>query len=90
MATFTKEYLSDVLESTNIKSNAGRTEAINILLDAIAGLDEAETLELRGFGTFERKRQTQHNRCNPRTGDPVDSVSFTTLRFKPSKMLRRS
>lgn len=63
-------------------------EAVLELLDFIISMNEDDTLEIRGFGTFKRKRTPEAKRRNPYTGGSAEGKSFTTLRFKPSKAVR--
>jgi nucleoid DNA-binding protein len=56
---------------------------------AIRELKPGDRLEIRQFGTFERKTAPGKTRRNPITGGTVKCEPYSTLRFKPSKMTRR-
>lgn len=59
-----------------------------ILQDMIHGLEQGESIEVRGFGTFSvRYRQAQLGR-NPRTGEPVNIAQRHVVHFKTAKNLR--
>ena len=62
---------------------------IEVVLEEIGELAEGCCMELRGLGTFERKRQTMRGKHNPKTLEPAPEKTYSTIRFKPSKMLRR-
>lgn len=60
---------------------------IKKLKDAIAG---GNTVELRGFGTFEaRTRKGRARARNPRTGEPVVVRSHSVPYWKPGRELKR-
>lgn len=78
----------DLVESTLVVADLDRDDIIFEVLDFISKLKEGDRLEIRGFGSFVRKRSTTVNRRNPYNGQSVGAGTFTTIRFKPSKMLR--
>lgn len=63
--------------------------ALEIILESIIDLELEQTLELRSFGTFERRMVELRNKRNPITGEAVEVKPFSTIRFKPSKLIRR-
>ena len=65
--------------------------AVGIICEFIVNMANGDRLELRGLGTFTRKDVTAKARRNPHTGTINDHIEpYTTIRFKPSKKIRRS
>lgn len=62
--------------------------ALKTVIEYIASIPVGDRVEIRGFGTFERKNVTGENKHNPKTGEPVVFTPYSTLRFKPSKLLK--
>ena len=64
---------------------------LNMVLDQIErSLRAGEQVTLHGFGTFELKKRDARTGRNPRTGEPVEIASSTTVAFKPAKALKDS
>lgn len=74
--------------STGIPLRAAET-ALGIVLETIINLDLGEVLELRGVGTFERRMIAPKGKRNPITGETVEVKPYSTIKFKPSKHIRR-
>ena len=84
--TLTKE-LTEVLGFTLRDSKL----AVDLICDFIVNMTGGDRLELRGLGTFTRRDVTATARRNPHTGEINDHIEpYTTIRFKPSKKIRRS
>jgi integration host factor subunit beta len=79
---YKRQHLTDAIKGMDAD------EAVLELLDFIISLKEDDRLEIRGFGTFERKRTPQAKRRNPYSGGKLIGPSFSTIRFKPSKTVR--
>ena len=64
-----------------------------IIVDTVFGsiveaLRRGEKVELRGFGSFRRRRREPRRGRNPRTGDRVDVPSKHIAYFKPGRELK--
>ena len=65
-------------------------QAVDLICDFIVNMANGDRLELRALGTFTRKDVTAKARRNPHTGTINDHIEpYTTIRFKPSKKIRR-
>ena len=51
-------------------------------------LEQGNSIEIRGFGTFKVHHRKARMARNPRTGEPVKVPARTSPVFKPSKHLR--
>ncbi len=59
------------------------------LLNAVKqALEEGESIEIRGFGTFKLRRRKARTARNPRTGEAVDVPARDVPVFKPSRSFR--
>lgn len=65
---------------------------VDIFLDEIKGaLEEGESVELRGFGTFEvRERKGRKKARNPKTGETVSVQDHAVVAFRSGKELKSS
>jgi len=71
-------------------SRAASDRALRSMLAALrAALRRGETVTLVGFGSFSVARRRPRTIRNPRTGHAA-TVGGRTLRFKPSKELKRA
>jgi len=62
---------------------------IGTVIHYINDLPLNDKLVLRGLGTFTRKHILIPNNVNPRTGEPMPMINYTTVKFKSSKSLRK-
>jgi integration host factor subunit beta len=90
MPKFTK---ADLTASLYEKIGAEKQEIrlmLDNILDEIKGaLMRGDTVELRGFGTFEvRYRKGRSKARNPRTGEPVQVASHGIAAFRPGRELK--
>lgn len=83
MANATKQDLiQDVTCATGIVKSKVRT-VVEQFFDVVAeSLAEGNTIELRGFGTFVRKKRKARPARNPRTGETVYLDSRSVIAFK--------
>jgi len=62
---------------------------ISVIINYINDLPINDKLVLRGLGTFTRKHILRKNSKNPKTGELMPPVEYTTIKFKSSKSLRK-
>lgn len=84
----TKDTLVDVLRAELLLQKSDANAAISLIISYIDKLPVGDKLVLRGFGTFERKHVTRTHNINPKTKEPMGTLSYTTIQFKRSKQLR--
>ena len=86
--TLTKKALAEALHHRLNLNKEESQEAIEIILRFISELADGDKIEIRGFGTFSRKKVSTKGKRNPMTGVVVVGKEYTTLRFKASPALR--
>ncbi len=70
---------------------AAAERAVNSVLDCIkAGVKEAGTVQLIGFGTFEIKHRKAREGRNPQTGATMQIPASKSVGFKPGKQFKES
>lgn len=80
-----------IAKSINDKTGMGldkATLAVDLVFETIGNIQDGDTVELRGFGTFTRKAHYPHNKRNPNTGAKVEAEPYSDIRFRPSKLTR--
>lgn len=64
-------------------------QALSAILEQIAtALSRGESINLIGFGTFERRHRAARTGKNPQSGAPIEIGARNTVGFKPGKSLR--
>lgn len=51
-------------------------------------LQYGDKVQIRGFGTFEKRHRVERNGYNPTTGERMPFDAYDTVTFVPSKELR--
>jgi integration host factor subunit beta len=87
---FTK---ADIVDAVYEKTGMNRKEiraVVDIFINEIkTALVERQTIELRGFGTFEIKVRKARSRArNPRTGEIISTRPRGSVSFRPGRELR--
>ncbi len=70
-------------------SRAHAERCVNSVLEAIAdGLEQDNTVQLVGFGTFEVRRRKARVGLNPQTREPMQIAASKTVGFRPGNKLK--
>lgn len=78
-------YIADRADITAEKAQ----QALAAILDEITNaLSRGDSVNLIGFGTFERRHRAARTGKNPQTGETLAIAASTTIGFKPGKALR--
>ena len=65
------------------------TEVLDAVLAAISGaLKQGREVRLAQFGMFDVTKRPARTGRDPRTGEPIEIPTSTTVRFRPSKQFR--
>ena len=65
------------------------TASLRVVLDFIQeSLEDGDTVQLTGFGTFSVKEKPERKGRNPSTGEEITIPARTVVRFKPGKLLK--
>ena len=84
---------NDLIESVYLNTKIEKHE-IQVIFDSLLeqlklSLENGKTIELRGFGTFEKRlRKGRSNARNPKTGEKVQTQSHYVICLKPGQELR--
>lgn len=63
--------------------------SLRVVLDFIQeSLEDGDTVQLTGFGTFLVKEKSERKGRNPSTGDEITIPAKNVVRFKPGKLLK--
>lgn len=63
--------------------------SLRVVLDFIQeSLEDGDTVQLTGFGTFSVKEKPERKGRNPSTGEEITIPARTVVRFKPGKLLK--
>ena len=82
------ELISEISDKTKLTKIQSKN-AINAALGAIAdALNQDKEVNLKGFGSFERKYRPARTGRNPQTGAPLQIPGSYIASFKASKNLR--
>ncbi|MCU0577390.1 MAG: HU family DNA-binding protein [Desulfobacterota bacterium] len=85
----TKSDLVDVVAGKGKISKATATEAVDALIDAIAGaLKKGDKVTLVGFGTFDVAKRAAREGVNPQTRQKIKIKASKAPRFKAGKALK--
>ena len=82
------DLIASVSASTGMPQEAAHravNATIEIIIDAI---QDGDSVNIPGFGTFSRKHRNARKGINPRTGDTVDIPETFIPSFKPGKRLK--
>ncbi|MDR2434757.1 MAG: integration host factor subunit beta [Treponema sp.] len=83
------ELVQRIHEQTGVEP-ASIKRAVDAFMEGIkAALLNGETIELRGFGTFELKSRKARTAKNPRTGESVSVPARKAVWFKPGQELKK-
>lgn len=64
-------------------------DSLRVVLDFIQeSLEDGDTVQLTGFGTFSVKEKPERKGRNPSTGEEITIPAKTVVRFKPGKLLK--
>lgn len=72
----------------NINPRMAEAVVKSIIDSMSASLQQAERIEIRGFGSFELKHRKPRKARNPKTGEAVYTDSKYVIHFKPGKEMR--
>ena len=88
MGNLTKADLISKISDKLSVSKKDVTPVADAFLEVLKeSLLEENTVELRGFGTFEIKEVVLSNRRDPKTGKSVEVAPYKKVRFRPGKDL---
>ena len=85
---------NDLIESVDLNTKIEKHE-IQVIFDSLLeqlklSLENGKTIELRGFGTFEKRlRKGRSNARNPKTGEAVSVEPHYVAIFRPGKELKQ-
>lgn len=85
---------SDLIDSIYATSELEKRQVIEVVESFISELKKAilsgETIEIRGFGTFETKTRKSRIARNPKTGEKITTKEHRTVSFRSGSELKKS
>lgn len=77
-----------VIENTCL-SRTDATAAVKAVFEFIHdSLEDGDTVQITGFGTFSVKECSERKCRNPQTGEEMTVPAKNTVKFKPGKLLK--
>lgn len=87
--TATKKSIAESVARDHGMSQAEAERVCTSMLDEIANrLQAGQSVQFRGFGTFEVAERSARQGRNPQTGETVQIPAKRSARFKPAKGLK--
>ncbi len=83
-----KEFISKLAERLEVGEREAQTLATAFVTEFANRLDDGNTLNIQGFGTFEVKKKMERVLVNPTTKQRMLVPPKLTLAFKPSNVLK--
>ncbi len=82
---------TDIVDAVMENAGLNRTDA-NAAVKAVLGfiqdsLEDGDSVQITGFGTFSVKERPERKCRNPQTGDEMTIPAKNVVRFKPGKLL---
>lgn len=85
------DLVDNVFEKTNLDRQIIQTVIDSFLEEAAEAIKKGDSIELRGFGIFDKKlRKGKKNARNPKTGEVVSVPSHYVANFKPGKAIKQA
>ena len=82
---------SELTKCLSVRLSIPREECnriVNNYLELVSDeLEKGNSIQFRGFGTFETWEQNERPGRNPRTGEPYPIPSRNSVKFKPGRIL---
>jgi nucleoid DNA-binding protein len=86
-----KGELIDAVASDLNVTKAAATETVNAVIECITrGINKDQSVNISGFGTFEKRQRAARTGRNPATGQPMEIKASTTVGFRPSSQLKET
>lgn len=85
----------DLIESVYLNTKIEKQQ-VQVVVDSLfeqlkSSLEDGKTIELRGFGTFEKRlRKGRSKARNPKTGETVSVEPHYVAVFRPGRELKKS
>jgi DNA-binding protein HU-beta len=90
-AKFTRTQIIEILQSgAGLGTPKARGLTARIVEALVAAIAAGETVELRGFGSFETRERKARKAHNPRTLAPVDVPARKAVIFRPCGKLKKA
>lgn len=87
--SLTRDDLADAITAETGCTRRDATAAVALLIERMAlALTAGGRIELRDFGTFDRRITPPRHGRNPRTGEPIEIRGGYRVRFSAGKALR--
>jgi DNA-binding protein HU-beta len=89
MADLTKADLVEAIAESADITKADAERALGALIDTVSeALKRGKSVQITGFGTFERRSRSKRKARNPQTGEEITIPATRVPAFKAGKTLR--
>jgi len=89
MADLTKADLVEAISEDADITKADAERALSAFIETITNaLKRGKTVQITGFGTFERRSRKKRKARNPQTGEEITIAATKIAAFKPGKALK--
>jgi len=89
MADLTKADLVEAIAEDADITKADAERALSAFIETITNaLKRGKTVQITGFGTFERRSRKKRKGRNPQTGEEITIAATKIAAFKPGKALK--
>jgi integration host factor subunit beta len=86
-----RDLVDSIYQSVNLEKNSIQAVLDEFFENVKDNLCDGNTIELRGFGTFEQKlRNGREKARNPKTGETVSVPPHYVVSFRPGQELRNN
>lgn len=85
------DLVESVYLNTKVEKQQVQVVVDNLLEQLKSSLEDGKTIELRGFGTFEKRlRKGRSKARNPKTGETVSVEPHYVAVFRPGRELKKT
>ena len=89
MTIYKEELIKSISEKANIKTTDAKA-ALDAMLECVCeAVADGNTVQIAKFGKFEPSVHPERKGINPRKKEPIVIAAYKTMKFKPSKTLKR-
>lgn len=89
MADLTKADLVEAIAEDADITKADAERALSAFTETVTNaLKRGKTVQITGFGTFERRSRKKRKARNPQTGEEITIAATKVAAFKPGKALK--
>lgn len=83
-----RDFITKYSENLGVTKDLA-TDCVNAFIDTLTfALASGESMQFKGFGTFEINERTTREGRNPKTGEKMMIAASKAVKFRPSRTLK--